>query len=411
MPSSFSFSNTFFRFYLALLPSVAICSAWVWLYAIALHVVRTSVFLFDVDNKPVRSAGIVAGLGLTVILGAYQASIGLLERDTQSDSCASSPYYLLLTLSGSEKFLDEAIDLCPKGPVAYYLRGARYSIAGDHDRAVADFSEDILLEAHPFYALARRAGEYLKKNEYDRAISDYNEAIKQGAFLQKEHPELRDYFPNLFYNRATAYAGNKRYEIAVEDYSEAIKLTNTTDVDEDYYRGRGNAYMAMNDYDKAIADYGEVIQSVSKYENSLAIALTVRGDAYTAKGDYSLAISDFTRALELWANKERLRLRGRAYASNGSYEKSIADLIEPSRWIPLTATHSTRGAFPAISKGNMVLQLQIFGKPSLQILKTLIQPCGYFWCARSLNLQLPPKSCPSMPLDFHGRNGLIPSWN
>jgi hypothetical protein len=41
-------------FYFLVLPSVAICSAWVWLYAISLHVVRVSVFMFDVDTRPVR---------------------------------------------------------------------------------------------------------------------------------------------------------------------------------------------------------------------------------------------------------------------------------------------------------------------------------------------------------------------
>jgi hypothetical protein len=183
-------SKASFGVYLALLPSIAICSAWVWLYAMSLHVVRTSVFLFDVDTKPVRSAGIVAGLGLVVLLGVYNASIRL----TPPSGCASSPYYTFLTIRRSEKSLDEAIDLCPKAPLAYYLRGARYAIAQDHDRAIADFSENIRLEVHPLFALVRRADEYLAKNDYDLAISDYSEAIKHGALLQETIKQF-DYLP------------------------------------------------------------------------------------------------------------------------------------------------------------------------------------------------------------------------
>jgi tetratricopeptide (TPR) repeat protein len=341
-------SNFILSFYFVILPSIAICSAWVWLYAISLHVVRLSVFLFDVDTKPIRSAGIVAGFFLTCLLAIYQPLVGFQQQDLKNDDCTSL-YYEFLIFRRSEKSLSEAISFCPKNAIAYYLRGAHYSSEGDGDRAIADFSESILLDTHPFFALIHRADEYLTKKNYDQAINDYSKAIeqctplqemtKESIFFKSIHKRLENIPQYLFHRRAGALASKGMYERAVSDYSEAIKLIQDKGSvpDSSYYREIGNAYMWLADYDKAIVNYSEVIQLLSsKDDNLTADALSLRGNAYSAKGQYDLAISDFGLAIELGPDKQYFYLRGRAYAANGSYKKSIEDY---DRAIQLDSTY------------------------------------------------------------------------
>jgi tetratricopeptide (TPR) repeat protein len=229
--------------YLSLLPSVAICSAWVWLYAMALHAVRASVFLFDVDTKPIRSTGIVAALGLTVLLGVYKASTEF-DSDTDTGDCASSSYYIILTWRGSDKSLDEAINLCPKSPIAYRLRATRYSAAQEYDRAIADLSEAILLDADPFFPLLKRADAYVAKGDYDLAISDFDRAV-----------ELRQDKESL-YLRGRAHAANGSYEKSIADYDRAIQLDSTYG---DALYSRGVSRDQQKDHSSAIADFRRAI--------------------------------------------------------------------------------------------------------------------------------------------------------
>jgi tetratricopeptide (TPR) repeat protein len=63
---------------------------------------------------------------------------------------------------------------------AYVNRGYRYDDKGDHDRAIADYTEAIRLKPklHLDHVFFRRCWDYAKKDEHDRAVTDCSQAIR-----------------------------------------------------------------------------------------------------------------------------------------------------------------------------------------------------------------------------------------
>jgi tetratricopeptide (TPR) repeat protein len=61
--------------------------------------------------------------------------------------------------------------------VAYNNRGLAYYKKGEHDRAIADFTESIALDPNDAEAYYNRGVVYGAKGEFDRAIADYDEVI------------------------------------------------------------------------------------------------------------------------------------------------------------------------------------------------------------------------------------------
>src|SRR6476620_9951305 len=61
---------------------------------------------------------------------------------------------------------------------AYMNRGNAYDEKGDHDRAIADYTEAIRFNHRFVEAYDNRGFTYYLKGNYDRAIADYDEAIR-----------------------------------------------------------------------------------------------------------------------------------------------------------------------------------------------------------------------------------------
>src|SRR4029077_16859301 len=59
----------------------------------------------------------------------------------------------------------------------YGNRGNAYSAKGDHDRAIADYTQVINLDPKSAIAYNNRGLAYRAKGDLDRAIADYNQAI------------------------------------------------------------------------------------------------------------------------------------------------------------------------------------------------------------------------------------------
>ena len=53
-----------------------------------------------------------------------------------------------------------------------------YGKKGDHDKAIADFTEAIRLNPKDAEAYYSRGGAYGEKGDYDKAIADFTEAIR-----------------------------------------------------------------------------------------------------------------------------------------------------------------------------------------------------------------------------------------
>jgi tetratricopeptide (TPR) repeat protein len=139
----------------------------------------------------------------------------------------------------------QAILLNPKLEVAFYNRGNAYDKKGEYDRAIADFNQAILLNPQDAYAFINRGTAYNKKGEYDRAIADFTQAIN-----------LNPKYADAFYNRGIAYYFKREYDRAIADFNQAI-LLNPKDAGAFY--NRGLAYELKGDKVKAIESYRQAL--------------------------------------------------------------------------------------------------------------------------------------------------------
>jgi len=135
----------------------------------------------------------------------------------------------------------------PPNAQFYFNRGVANLNKGDHDQAIANFTQAIQLNPKFAQAYYDRGRTYMKKGDSDRAIADYTKAIQL----------------------------NPKYAVA--------------------YNSRGLAYDRKGDADRAIADYNQAIQLDPRY----AVAYNNRGNIYYTKGDTDRAIADFTEAVQL----------------------------------------------------------------------------------------------------------------
>src|SRR5262245_60058513 len=125
--------------------------------------------------------------------------------------------------------------------VGYGERGYAYQAKGNNDRAIADYTDSIQLNADNYVALTARGNAYHAKGDLDRAIADYDRAIA-----------LDPKYVLAYYNRCLAYREKGDLDRTIADCGQAITLYPRY---RDAYYNRGLAYQAKGDVDRAIADY------------------------------------------------------------------------------------------------------------------------------------------------------------
>jgi len=106
------------------------------------------------------------------------------------------------------------IEIDPKNPVAYVLRGEAYHMLGEYDKAIDDLN--IAIELDPKYgrAYAYRGETYRLKKEYSKAMMDLNKAI-----------ELNPEDSWAYANRGVIYRLAGREDKAIRDLNKAIELS------------------------------------------------------------------------------------------------------------------------------------------------------------------------------------------
>ncbi len=62
--------------------------------------------------------------------------------------------------------------------IAYYNLGVAFAMKGEVDRAIADFTESIVLNPNDAIAYYNRGLAYEKKDESNRAIADYDKVLE-----------------------------------------------------------------------------------------------------------------------------------------------------------------------------------------------------------------------------------------
>ena len=72
-------------------------------------------------------------------------------------------------------------------PTRTIIVALTYGKKGDHDKAIADFTEAIRLNPNDAEAYYSRGCEYFEKGDHDRAIADFTEAIRLNPKLRHEN--------------------------------------------------------------------------------------------------------------------------------------------------------------------------------------------------------------------------------
>jgi tetratricopeptide (TPR) repeat protein len=254
--------------------------------------------------------------------------------------------------------------------IAYFKRGWARARRGDHDGAIADFSQVIANAptfAEPFFA---RAIERDARGDVDGAMADYNAALQLqpkyvGALINRgnlrkdkgdmigaiaDYSDALQINPNVYQaydNRAEARLKTGDLAGAIADSTQAIQLNPN---DTAAYVDRGNARRDKGDFDLAIADYDQAIRldrnSVGTYNN--------RGNARADKGDLNGAIADYDEAIRLEPKDNYAYIgRGIVRGRKGDFDGAIGDFTHAIQLDPKNAsTYLARGNARA-SKGDL----------------------------------------------------------
>ena len=195
----------------------------------------------------------------------------------------------------------------------YLRRGIEAAGRGDLDTAIAYCTQAISLESDSFDLATihfNRGVVHRKKGNHDLAIADYTEAIKRD-----------NHYTDAYLNRGVAYYNKGDYHQAINNYTKAMELkSNYTDA----YNNRGVAYCDNGDYQQAITDHTKVIE----LKPNDPIGYNNRGNAYRLKGEVECAITDYNRAIDLNRDFAGAYInRGKAWLHLGQWEKAKSDLL------------------------------------------------------------------------------------
>ncbi len=192
--------------------------------------------------------------------------------------------------------------------VAYGKRGNAHHDKGEYDRAIADYTKAIAINANDAVIFNNRGIAYRAKGDNASAIADYTKVI-----------EINPNDAIAFNNRGIAYRAKGDNDSAIADHSKAIAIDPEL---ASAYNNRGIAYRAKGDNDSAIADHTKAID----IDPELVSAFYNRALAYRAKGDNDHAIEDATTTIEINPRHVGAHYnRGLAHAAKGNHERAIAD--------------------------------------------------------------------------------------
>jgi tetratricopeptide (TPR) repeat protein len=293
--------------------------------------------------NPVPSAAArrVAVAWPRVLVACVAVIVGIAVKDEFSDDSQGRRYEAKGDHDNAIASFSNAIAAEPSNVLAYRHRASSHNAKGDHDRAIADYSKAIALAPGDAALYRNRGDAFRKKGDHDHAIADYDKSLAldpDNAFT--------------YYVRGISYA-NKNSDRAIADFTQALKINPQ---DGYSYSARGRAFEAKGDHDRAIADFDKAIEihpkDASNYytrarifeaigrpgraDADFAKAIAVdpnsyfayyfRGDALRARGDHDRAIADLTKAIELNpGNAYSYVSRAQAFEAKGDRGMAIAD--------------------------------------------------------------------------------------
>ncbi|GEM_PF-1789402 len=209
------------------------------------------------------------------------------------------------------EYYTKAINLDPKNPYTYYMRGDTYASMDKNDLAILDYERACdggskkgceKYNELQFEVYKDQGKKYLQSKNYSKAVEFYTKAIK-----------IKDDDSYVFYYRGEAYSHQDKYDYALRDFEKACKLGHysacdkKTEAQVKVYENKGDEYYKSSNYDSAVEYYTMAIR-IAKDSSSL---YDKRGKAYEYAKKVDYAISDYRTA----CNK--------GYSSGCSHLKSL----------------------------------------------------------------------------------------
>lgn len=188
----------------------------------------------------------------------------------------------------------------------YYRRATLWAEKRDDERAIADFTQAIGLDARDARAYNDRGIVWRRKGDEARALADFSDAIR-----------LDDRYAIAYNNRGTVQPDPAR---AIADYDAAIRLKPGYGA---AYFNRASVRLARGESEPALADYAEAVRlDPGNGEAHNALAWTLATAREERLRDGRRAVEHATRACELagWRSGAYLDTLAAAHAEAGRYD-------------------------------------------------------------------------------------------
>jgi tetratricopeptide (TPR) repeat protein len=221
----------------------------------------------------------------------------------------------------------------PQTALEYNIRGLAFYRAGRPNKAVADFSNAILLDPAQAEYHCNRGTIYLHVGENELAIKDLLEA-------QRLQPSsvVNALLARAYNNRGIALTRKRKYEQSVSDFSEAIRLDPTIAV---YYYNRAFAWQEESPSAKRDEQYSDLCKAI-QIDPLDARFYYLR--SRTQKEDESFLV-DCNKAIELApTNPDYYFRRAGYYYRKGQLDNEIADVSKAIDLDPETVGYYWRRA-------------------------------------------------------------------
>ena len=222
----------------------------------------------------------------------------------------------------------KAIELEPKNPDLWMLRGIAHADSGQHAKAVLDFTKATELDPDNPDLWIRRGIAHADSDQHAKAVLDYNKAIELGSKN-----------PGLWIRRGISHAGSGQHAKAVLDFTKAIELYPKNP---DLWIRRGLSHAGSGEHAKAVLDATKAIE----LDPNISGAWNSRGMALKRLGQHTKAVLDFGKAIELgpknpvyWGN------RGDSYKELGQWDRAISDCTKAIELDPRPTWYLFRRGF------------------------------------------------------------------
>lgn len=273
-------------------------SIWVWLYFLSGLIVKIIVFLakllgwtiriLDIDNKPLRSIGVVCVVIVSVIF--LSAFIYITIKTTEREVIKPQAETIIVPVGKELKGINVKNEIKGDSLGGFVLNNSKGTPV-EEDK-INDLLAQTQTKKQELFSYWYKKGEKeYKKEGYDDAITSFTEALDNAL-----DPAGKAYTHNY---RGTAYLILRRYEEALADYDMAIDL-NISGHELPHYNKGIIDYIYLGQYEEAKTNLKKAIDINPKYINSYVLL----SEMNIIEGDYKSALDTIKKTFSFQQKAE-----------------------------------------------------------------------------------------------------------